>query len=643
MFIKKSTRRKGGKVYTNYRLVESYRTPQGPRQRTICALGDLRPRPRRQWLNLVRQVEDALVGQQALDRQAGQSRDEVETIVDRIRQRAAARGPSDPAAPASARPPTSSEAKTAQRPPDDTTRVSVRVDQITTEQHREAGPVHVGHQFWQRLELDRILADVGLRQPARQLACAMVLNRLIAPKAELAMPDWIRSTALEDILEVDFSRLNEDHLYRMLDTLHPHRATIESELVERERTLFNLDATIVLYDVTSTYFEGTACANPKAKYGYSRDKRPDCKQVVIGLVVNRDGFPMAHEVLEGNVQDRKTLDQMLDQLDARVGLKAGQTVVVDRGMAYPENIAQIKQRGLHYIVATRQAERHAWLDDFEDDTGFEAVLRAPSPRNPSQNKPVIRVKRAQRGEESFVLCHSAGRIEKDRAIRRTKEARLLADLDKLQTRIHNGRLVQPQKIGEAIGRLKERYPTVARYYTITYLEQEKQLTYGENSDLRARAEALDGTYLLKTDRHDLTADEAWRIYSMLTQAEDAFRDMKSPLSERPIFHHLEHRVETHIFLCVLAYHLLVAVEKMLLDQGIHTSWATIRDALKTHQVCTIVLPTDAGPVLRIRKGSIPEPPHQALYDRLAIPYDVLPPRKTWALSSPHCSADNSAN
>ena len=185
----------------------------------------------------------------------------------------------------------------------------IKVDptQVSTERHREAGPVHVGYWFWQRLDLDRILGACGLSATVRRRACAMVLNRLIAPASEHAMPAWLRRTALGDLLGTNFDAIAEDPLYEVLDKLHPHRAAIEAALVERERSLFNLDITIYLYDLTSTYFEGACARNPKAKRGYSRDHRPDCKQVVVALVINRDGFAITHEVLAGNTQDRATL------------------------------------------------------------------------------------------------------------------------------------------------------------------------------------------------------------------------------------------------------------------------------------------------------------------------------------------------
>jgi transposase len=468
----------------------------------------------------------------------------------------------------------------------------------------------------------------------QRLACAMALNRLIAPCSEHAMPDWIRRTALADILGGDFDGLAEDPLYEVLDKLHPHRAAIEAALVTRERSLFDLDATIYLYDLTSTYFEGQCVRNGKAKRGYSRDHRGDCKQVVVGLVVNRDGFPITHEVFAGNTQDRKTLATMLDRLTERAGLKEGATVVVDRGMAYDDNIAEIKTRKLNYVVASRQGERDRWLADFEDTDGFVPVLREPSPRNPAQKKTTIEVLTRRDGEQTCVLCRSQQRIAKDRAIRTKKEGRLRADIDKLAKRIADKKLVQAEKINQAIGRLKERYPRVARYFDLSYDPQSATFAAQFNADKYAKAEQLDGCYLLKTNRNDLSGEELWRIYILLTRAENAFRDMKSPLAERPIFHHTEHRTEAHIFLCVLAYHLLIAIEKTLLDQAIHTSWPTVRDTLKTHQVCTIVLPVNDGSCLRIRKAATPEPDVQDLYRCLGVSAHLIIPQHTWT-QAPH--------
>ena len=383
--------------------------------------------------------------------------------------------------------------------------------------------------------------------------------------------------------------------------------------------------------MTSTYFEGLAAANPKAKRGHTRDGRPDCKQVVIGLVVGREGFPICHEVFAGNTQDGVTLATMLDRLNLRAGLAAGATVVIDRGLASADNIALIKSRNLHYIVASRQSERDQWLATFADNVGFAEVIRQPSPTNPHQKKTRVDVQFIAGEGCNYVLCRSEQRIAKDKAIREKHEQRLVADLEKLAKRIADGRLTKTNKINEAIGRLKERYPRVARFYEIGYDAKASGLSHQRLEAKYHAAQQLDGTYLLKTDRSDLSAEEAWRTYALLSRAEDAFRDMKTPLAERPIFHQHEPRVETHIFLCLLAFHLLVAIEKTLLDNGVRSSWATVRDTLKTHQVSTVVLPTKKGRCLQIRMAAKPDPEVKHLYERLHISAKVMQPTRSWGL------------
>src|SRR6266536_1810175 len=609
MYIRRASRVYKGKTYFNYLLVESILTPKGPRQKVICSLGDLSPRPKHEWLALAHKLQSALGGQQDLFSTA-QAASALDPLLAKAKSSAAAHLP---------------EATGDHEP-----LLPVRIDGVRCEQSREAGPVHVGCQFWQRLGLEKILASAGLSEGTRSLTLAMTLNRLIHPASELAMPEWIRTTALPDILSVDFDQLNEDALYRNLDKLHAHRVAIESALADRERNLFALDQTIFLYDVTSTYFEGRAMGNPKAKRGYSRDHRGDCKQVLVGLAVNRDGFPLAHEVFAGNRHDSTTLEDMLGALDKRVGLRPEQMVVVDRGMAYEKNIAQIRARKMHYLVAEPYAERTDWSQEFADLSGFVTVEREPSPRNPGQQKSTIQVKMRRVEKETHVLCVSSERKQKDRAIRELHEKRLLVDLEKLNKRVAKGKGkgTKPAEVGESIGRLKERYPRVARYYRTEYDEEKQTFSYSLEESKRTAAEKLDGSYLLKTVRADLSAEEAWRIYTLLTRAEAAFRTLKSPLAERPIFHHKECRVEAHIFLCVLAYHLLIAIEKTLLDQGVHTSWATVREQLKTHQVNTIILPTHGGMELRIRKATTPEPMHRDLYQKLGIDRQVMRERRS---------------
>jgi transposase len=316
---------------------------------------------------------------------------------------------------------------------------------------------------------------------------------------------------------------------------------------------------------------------------------------------------------------------MLAALEKRVGKKAGATVTVDRGMAYDKNIEQIRSRGYHYLVATRPEERWEHELEFAEESGWEEIVREPSPTNPGQKKTQVWLKQCVVGEETHVLCRSEQRIEKDRAIRELQEKRLLADLESMSRGIAK-RKKKPRteaEVNQAIGRLRERYSRVGRYYQIRYQAERRVLSWEVDAELKRRAERLDGSYVLKTDRRDMTQEGIWRQYILLTRVESAFRTMKSPLLERPIFHHLVHRVETHIFLCVLAYHLLATVEKTFLDQGIHTSWASLREQLATHQVVTVVLPTSDGQRISIRKATTPEPEHKRIYQVLRIP-DSLP-------------------
>ena len=315
MYIRRTRKKYKGKDYFNYVLVESHATAKGPRQKTVCSLGSLEPAPREQWLALAQRIESALSGQLPL----AEADARASAIAEQIRaQRARARAPRS-------------------QPPDGGPRlIAIDPTRVTVEEAREAGPVYVGHQLWRELGLPQILAGAGLSARVGLVTEAMVLNRLIAPRSEHAMPDWIRRCAVEELLQSDFGRLSDEALYRNLDKLHPHRAQIESALAERERTLFNLDDTLLLYDLTSTYFEGLAARNPQAQRGYSRDQRPDCKQVVVGLVLNGDGFPRAHEIFAGNRHDSTTLDEMLSALERRTGKRSDCTVVVTAAWRMPK-------------------------------------------------------------------------------------------------------------------------------------------------------------------------------------------------------------------------------------------------------------------------------------------------------------------
>lgn len=672
MFIKANKTKTRGKEYTNYLLVETLKTEKGPRHKVVCSLGNLKPAPPEHWHQLAKKIEGALAGQLNLsadDQQIGE-------IVEKIQSRQASR---------------IEEATAEEATSDNSPGEKIDVANVTVEQAREAGPVHIGHQMWLKLGLNDILQGLGFDQRGCALTEILALSRLVAPGSERATRDWVPQTALPDILGAENCQIGTNTLYDHLDHLHELRSKIEIELVSKERNLLNLDDSLLLYDLTSTYFEGQCQRNDQAQHGYSRDQRSDCRQVVVGLVLNGDRFPVAHEVFDGNRSDTTTVDEMLDTLDGRAGGKRkGRTVVVDRGMSSKENLATIREHGYHYIVATRQKERDEYLADLESQDGWltfeklrngkyittvlnqiqikrvssEAVCTvkekklktaeqrfdrarkaAESAQDKGQDEALVLQKSIKaielarelknaKGElecqENLILCISQGRADKDRAIREKQEKRFLVDLKALETQVNAGKL-KSAKVHERIGRLKERYPRVARYYDIIFDETTPQMLYSENAQKKELAKQLDGSYIIRTDRDDLSDLEIWQTYMLLTRVESAFRDMKTPLLERPIFHQLERRVQTHIFICVLAYHLLALVEKLFRDKGIPTSWETIRKDVKTHQVVTVVMPHANGKrVLRLRRGTTPEKLHSEIYKVLDISQEPMQPSRTWS-------------
>ena len=606
MFIKRSISKQGGKTYVSHVLVESVLTPAGPRHKTICNLGKMDPGPKEDWLLLAERIQMALGGQSSLFPDP-----RVDQAVARIRERQAK------ASPAELEEPLTGEVAV----PDV---VPVKTSGVKCQDLRKVGPLHVGHQMWQRLQMEAVLKAVGISAPARKLTEVMTLNRLVSPCSELAMVGWSRREAVNDVLGVDAEQLNEDKFYRNMDKLHGHRLEIERELYAREKSLFNLEGSLVLYDMTNTYFEGQAARNPKAMRGHSKEMRTDCKLVAMGLMLDADGFPIGHEVYAGNTIDGTTVKAMLDGLEARTGRKGGSTVVMDRGFASADNLKLVRERHYDYLMAGFQQQRNSLLKEFEDLEGWEAI-------QPSANKTPVQIKRIEKGDEVFLLCVSPARAEKERAIRERQEKRLVKDLEALVRAVakalEQGEPMEDKELGERIGRLRERYPRAGRYYLVD--RKEGVLAWALKAEQRARAEELDGAYFLRTSRKDLGPEEIWRTYIVLTRIESAFRDLKGTLDMRPVYHQKEIRVETHVFLAVLAFHLQVVIERTLKEAGDPTSWETLREELGTHHVVTTLLPTADGKTLAIRRGSVPDRRVGEIYRHLDLDPEPMTPIRTW--------------
>lgn len=597
MYIVPSRRKAGKKSYTYYHLVEGVRTPQGPRHRVILSLGKLENVSEEKIRLLGRLIDQRLSGQIRLlppEAEEEALKGEAERIAGVVVQKAAI--------------PRSAEGV-----------VAVRLDSLSAGEAVLLGPVYVALAEWRRLGLEELLRDCGLSDRQRTLALIEVVGRLVEPRSERSTSRWVARTALSDLLAEKLTYVNKDALYRVSDRLWGLRERIESALRGTEHSLFALEETMLLYDLTSTYFEGEAAANPKAHRGYSRDGRPDCKQLVVGMVLDEAGFPKATETYRGNSRDSATLTAMLASLEARCGKRAGTTVVMDRGIATKENVGILKDRGYHYIVALAGQSRRSWLQEIERGA-FRPL---------DENHREIEVCESERDGEVYLLVRSAARIAKDRAIRERFSVRLEEALQKLAKQLVSGKLSR-EKALLRMGRLRQRYPRASRFFLTEIQEPEPgrlTLAWRLDGESLKEAQLLDGLYILKTDRCDLRSDRLWGLYMMLERVESSFRYLKSELGMRPIFHQLEKRSDGHIFLSVLAYHLLHAIEQRLLSHGDHRSWPAIKDELESHRLLTVEVPDGSNRLHHIRLATRPTEEQKSIYRMLALSPTPLPTKR----------------
>lgn len=582
-------------------LVEAFRNPEGePRQRVIVSLGDARL-PEADKPLIARAVENALSGHHDLI--APELSEESAAWVTRILQLAARSQ--------SARPVHAAKVD------------GVLVDRIATENVVQLGPQLVALEAWNQLGLTDSLQEAGLNRSQIASAQLMVANRLIEPLSEWALIDWAGRTALPELLGLRVTKSTKDRLYLTGDALLVHRKAIEKDLRQREGNLFGLQRSIILYDVTNTHFEGLCAKNPKARHGKNKQKRTDCRQVAVGMAFDERGMPLCHEVFEGNIAESATLARMLERLALPEEGALKPVVILDAGFASAENLALLKARGLGYLINITRGSRARYADQFALG-GFEPV---PG-RLPGQSVEVKVIDDPDHAGGRLVLCRSLQRRHKEEAMLSKAEARFLADIGALRERILKGRLKASAKIERAIGRLQKKHPRVARFYALRH--QPGSLIAIRDEDKRNLAGELCGDYVLRTDQ-SLGAAQTWSLYMTLLQAEEGYACLKGSLGLRPNFHQLEHRVEAHIFISVLAYHLLCWVRETLRDCGDLRDWKTLRRLLSTHSLATTSLPLDDGRVLHVRKPTVPDAEQALLYKKLGVDWkSAFPPLKTFA-------------
>jgi len=507
MFLRRYTRTKDGKQHTYYALVESVRTDAGPRQQVVAYLGELNHDQQCRWQRTIvfhnRQGEAQQLRLFADDHHA--------TL------------------------------------PDDPDVVCIRLDSIGWSNGRRFGDVWLARWLWRYLHLDEIVArhlphGKHTVAPADVVAIE-VINRLCAPCSEFALAEhWYAHTALADLLGVPDNAVTKDRLYRTLDALLQAQQAIEDDLQKQFTTLFDLDYDLLLYDLTSTYFEGLAEDNDLAQRGYSRDHRSDCKQVVVALVLTRDGFPLAHFTLAGNTQDVQTVKHLVLAVEKRFG-QSQRVWVMDRGMISKETLKFLGKGQRRYLLATR---RNA-LTPFQAELARGGWQRLP-------DNPEVEVKPLRRGRVHYLLARSKPRRQKERAMRRRQRRGLAQALRQLHAQIAAGRLKKRDKVLERVGRLKARYPKGCPFVTITVASRGRpQVSWSWHLAKFKAALASDGAYLLRSNYSGWSAEEFWETYIQLTVVEHAFRVLKSELLLRPVWHHYSGRVQAHVLVCVLAY------------------------------------------------------------------------------------------
>jgi transposase len=563
MYLRKSFRVKDGKRHQYWALVESYRTERGPRQRTVA------------WLGEMDEAGRVGVERAAENRQEVQGELWEETVSPEW--------------------------------------VEVDVRRVRVEKVVDFGGPWLGLELLRQLKLDEFLAEplaAGKEEiPWAVMAEVLVLCRLCHPSSELYIAEhYYEQTALADLLGVPADKINDDRLYRALDQLLPQKAGLEQHLKELLGSLFELNYDLLLYDLTSTYFEGQAEKNEEAQYGYSRDQRRNAKQVCIGLVVTREGFPLGYEVFAGNRADGQTVEEIVRTMEKRYG-QASRIWVMDRGMASKTNFDFLRKEGRRYIVGTVRSqlkgyEQELLKPDWEKvQTGLE-VKKVPSPD----------------GEEVFILCRSQARAEKEKAMHTRFEQRIEEALKKMVAGFEK-RHPSAGALERRVGRLLTQNSRAAGLFEIrvsTGADGRAKLVWSKRQNWQDWARLSEGCYMLRSNVRDFTPSELWKAYVQLTEAEEAFRIQKGDLGLRPIWHQKPERVRAHILVCFLAYVLWKTLAGLCARAGLGDEPRQVLEEIARVKLADVILPTRNGPEIRLRCVATPTKTQATLLEKLKL-------------------------
>lgn len=574
MFIREITKKSNGVTYTYHRLSESYRNSDGkPRQRIILDLGKL-DIPSKDWKSLADRIEELVHGKGDRLFPIGEHLETLARYYARIIQKNMLSEKEI------------TEFDIEEKEEEEIVQEIIKEEIEIVELQRKSWEIidtrsisaeYIGVEMFKKLGMDNILGSIGFTEEQIHMSALSIVGRLVNPDSENATRRWaIERSGMDDLLNANFRHLSNNMLYRTSDLLFENKEEIEGKLRAREKALYGLEEKIVLYDLTNTYFEGEGTAD-KLKRGKSKENRTDCVQITLGLVIDESGFPKYSRIFEGNISEPGTFEEILEEIEKDNNkpkdLLSSKTVIMDAGIATKDNIEKIKKKEYHYISMSRRKEY---------STEELAAM------NVSEKKVIVKedVEAAiieKTDEEIIVYCESKGRKLKETAIKNSFQEHFETELKKLRDGLLKPKCIKEiGKVHEKIGRLKEKYSKVASFYEIEIKEES-----GKASEINWKVKndtdminKFSGSYYIKTSRTDLSEKEVWNLYMTLTKVESAFRYLKSSLGLRPVYHEKQERIEGHLFISVLAYHLLISIQHELNKAEIHHDWSYIMKGMK---------------------------------------------------------------
>ena len=602
-----------GEAYFTYRIVESVRLGKQVKQRTRLNLGkDFAIEPEH-WPLLTARIEQLLQGSEPHQGELFDLANDLNQLLEASAQHYSALIAAKLAQPVDAAAP-------------DQDYHTVDIHHVEAVQARSLGVETLAWHAVLQLQLDQKLTALGFNKVELAAALGSIIGRMAAPGSEMQTHDWLQSrSGLGELVGHDYGNTSLTRLYTISDKLLKHQTALEAFLSDQEQTLFDLDRSIVLYDLTNTYFEGQCAHNPKGQFGRSKEKRSDCPLVTLGLVLDGEGFPLSSQVFPGNASEPATLEVMLDKLQKKNPFTPAKKsmIIMDAGIASAKNIAWLTERDYLYLVVSR--ERHV--------------------QNPREHEKAVMVRETEQSnvcvyreidaetKETRLYCHSEQKAKKEQAIRNRFHVRMEEALNTLHAGLNKkGTIKKYTKILERIGRLREKNRRVAQDYRIEVIADDEQKNAirieWQRKPQRAQKDQHCGVYCLRTNIPDWSEEQLWTTYLMLTEIEATFRSLKTELGLRPIYHHKEERVTGHLFITLLAYHLVHTLRYQLKQQGIHLSWDSIRNIMSTQQRITITLPTDDNKIIHLRTTTKAEVRQKQIYDALNMKSDPIGKCKT---------------